>query len=390
MRIRYTFPFKRALLIEDHWTIPLQGGTCRIVSEGNRAKALEVTFTGQPASLAPRIEDHGDGPVKATITGRDAHLSLVRAQLDRALAYLECYFNLDLATEEVDIKYEAETPEEEAKIDVGGFSMGKNERPLPLTFDYITRALMVAETGDAPRFESSLASAARTAIFQQQYIDSFRYSFLLIEALFGGGKFKSAGLKDALKADQSFRAAVDAALKDPSNPRKGHASDTLTLMLRSPTTEAVIEHLVDKRGFYFHGNVKRKDSWKPDAQGDAEALALLAIDIVQAITHEAAAPMFAPPFAQRHFEDAQKAGATIVYNIKFEFREPEEGFDREQEINIRSPGTKVTGKNALNVAQEFLRLFEYNRPVASLKRAECRVEGTQERVFEISLLPPGN
>lgn len=384
MRIRYTIPIKRELIIPDHWDIPIQGGTCRVVEENGRAKALEIVFTNQPLTFAPHIEQLTEGPAKISITGRDQRIAFVKRQLDEAMAFLHCFHDIDLGTDEIEAKYEGETPEEEEQIVVKAMGMGKHKPPpLPLTFDMLTRAIMAAEKADGPKFEATLASTARKALSEQQFINSFRYSFLLIESLYGEGQFKSAGLKSTLKSNAEFVEIVDAVLKDPIKSKPEHASDTSTLLSGTPTADDVIDHIVDKRGFYFHGNVKRRNAWKPEEQGAAEALALLAISIAQHIAQQAAASMFEENYAKRHFADAIKAGAEIVFQIKFKFREPEEKFSREQQMNFRMPGTKSTPRMALKVAQNFFQNFEYSLPVAALESAECTVQGSGEKVFDI-------
>lgn len=245
MRIRYTIPIKRELIIPDHWEIPIQGGTCRIVEENGRAKALEIVFTDQPLTFAPHIEELTEGPVKISITGRDQRIAFVTRQLDNAMAFLHCFHDINLKTDEIEAKYEGETPEEEKLIAVKAMSMGKHEPSLPLTFDMLTRAIMAAEKFDGPRFEATLASTARKALSEQQFINSFRYSFLLIESLYGEGQFKSAGLKNALKGNAEFVEIVEAALRDPVRPKPEHTSDTATLLSGKPIVDDVIDHLVD-------------------------------------------------------------------------------------------------------------------------------------------------
>ncbi len=383
MRIRYTIPIKTDLIIPDHWDIPIQGGVCRVVEEYGRAKALEVVFANQPLTYAPHIQNLAEGPVKMSITGRDHHMSFVTRQLNEAMAFLRCFYEIDLAVEEIEAKYEGETPDEEGEIAVKAMSVGRHKPPLPLTFDMLTRAIMAAEKANGPKFEATLASASRKALFEQQFINSFRYSFLLIESLFGEGQFKTAGLKAALKSNAEFVAIVDAALKERIKPKPEHTSDTSILLSGAPSAGDVIDHLVEKRGFYFHGNVKRKDAWKPEEQGSAEALALLAISVVQLIAQRAAAPMFEEIYSKRHLEDARKVGAVIVFQIKFKFRAPEERFQREHQLRISLPGTKVTPKMSLTVAQHFLQHFEFTLPVAALESAQCTVENSGERVFDI-------
>jgi hypothetical protein len=390
MRIRYTIPIKRELIISDHWDIPIQGGTCRVVEENGRATALEIVFTDQPLNFAPHIDQLTEGPVKITITGRDQQVAFVKRQLDEAMAFLHCFHDIDLKTDEIQANYEGETPEEEEQIAVKAMSMGKHKPLLSLTFDMLTRAIMAAEKADGPKFEATLASTARKALSEQQFINSFRYSFLLIESLYGEGQFKSAGLKSTLKSNPKFVEVVDAALKDTIKSKPEHTSDTSTLLSGTLTADDVIDHLVDKRGFYFHGNVKRRDAWKPDEQGAAEALALLAISIAQLIAQQAAAPMFEANYANRHFEDAKKVGAEIVFQIKFKFREPEEKFQREHQMNFfRVPGTKVTPRMALKVAQHFFENFEHNLPVAALESAACTVQDSGEKVFDIQFHTTG-
>lgn len=389
MRIRYMIPIKSELIIPDHWDIPVQGGTCRVVEENGRAKALEIVFTDQPLTFAPHIEELTEGPAKISITSRDQRITFVKRQLDEAMAFLHCFHDINLKTDEIEVKYEGETPEEEKQIAVKAMSIGKHKPPLQLTFDMLTRAIMAAEKSDGPKFEATLASTARKALSEQQFINSFRYSFLLIESLYGEGQFKSAGLKSTLKGNAGFVEIVKAALNDPIKPRPEHTSDTSALLSGTPIADDVVDHLVDKRGFYFHGNVKRRDAWKPEEQGAAEALALLAISIAQLIAQQAAAPMFEESYAKRHSEDAIKAGAKIVFQIKFKFREPEEKFQREEQMNFQLPGTKVTPRMALTVAQAFFQNFEHSLPIAALESAECTVQGSGEKVFDIQFHTKG-
>jgi hypothetical protein len=383
MRVCYTVPFKRKIIVDDHWEVPMQGGILRVVEEEGYAKALEIKFENQPLECAPHLQHHDQGDTSATITGRDHRLIFVKRQLDQAATFLECIHDIDLLTDEISAKYEGETAEEEANIAIKTISMGSHDPALSLSFDMITRAIMAAEKKDGPKFEATLVGSARAALEKQEFINSFRYSFLLIESLYGEGQFKKTGLQVALKTNQEFLSIVESAIKHVIPAKADRNSDTAKLLARKPTAHDAIDHLVEKRGFYFHGNVKRKDAWKPDEQGTAKSLALLAISIVTTISMKAADLIFAPEFAQRHLEDATRAGAKIVYEIKTKFREPEEEFNREHLLRISTPGTKVTPRSAFAIAQRFLELFQQNQPVSALCKAECTVQGTGQKVFDL-------
>lgn len=384
MRIRYTVPFKRKIIIDDHWEIPMQGGTIRVIEENGYATGLEIIFENQPLEYAPALRKDSSEQDVTTIIGRDHLIPFVTRQLDDAAKFIECMHDIELITEEISANYEAEMPEEDAQLAIKSMSVGRHDPALPLSFDMLTRAIMAAEKRSGPNLEATLARSARQALFKQEFINSFRYSFLLIEFLYGRGQFKKAGLQAALKEDKEFRAIIDSAINEGVRPRGEIDSDTARLLSKNPTVDGIIDHLVEKRGFYFHGNVKRKDAWKPDEQGAAEALALLALGIVTEISMRAAAPLFDPAFEKRHFEDAMRVGAKLVFEIKFQFREPEEEFDREGRLNINIPGTKVTPRSAFSVAQHFLQKFEYNQPASALRKVECNLRGTGQRVFEFT------
>ncbi|MAM59572.1 MAG: hypothetical protein CMN25_19865 [Salinicola sp.] len=383
MKIRYTIPFKRNILIDDHWEIPFQGGTLRIIDEKGYAKALELTFEKQPIEYAPHLQEHTEGEPVATITRCDPRIMSVRHQIDNAATFLECIFDIDLKTNEIDAEYEGETPDEEAKIAIKSISVGQQSPALSLPFDMLTRALMAAETRDGPKFEATLVRSARKALGAQEFINSFRYSFLLIESLYGKGQFKKAGLQSALKGSKEFRDILELAVKDVIPEKSDRKSDTAKLLESNPAADDIINHLVEKRGFYFHGNVKRKDAWKPNEQGGAKSLALLAIGIVTRISMVAADPIFYSRLNNRHFEDAMRAGAKIVFEIRFKFRVPEEESVREHQVSINMPGTKVTPRSAFAVAQHFLEVFQSNQPVSALQEAKCKVQGTGEKVFDL-------
>lgn len=387
MQIRYLINLKKPILVEDHWPIPFMGGQLRLMKDKGHTTGLEAIFTGQPIKYAPKAAlDPNSGQM--TITGRDALFPFVRILLESAFAFLQCYFDVEIAIDQVEVQFSAETEAEKPAIEIHSMSIDKPHRPPSISFDFFTRAIMAAETHGGPQFEATLVIAARHALQQEKYIDSFRYSFLLIEALYGEGKFKTAQLKDALKSNADFVSMVAKVLQEKLPTKKSTGSDTEVLLKSAPTPQAVIEHLVDKRGFYFHGNVKHKDAWKPHDQAKAEALALIAMEIAMLISHEAAAPMFEDQLAKRHYENAKQAGAIMSLNVEFQFQEPGEKSDQIKSVNFNVPGTKVTPRMAQYVAQQALARFEYNSPAGALKKATCTANG--QKVFEMTFFAEGN
>lgn len=354
-----------------------------MVEEKGLVTALEVVYQNQPIDLAPTIEEGGEGAVKYSITRRDNQLPFIQIILNDVASFLQCYFDIGLAFDDVEVKFEGETPEEERRIAIKSMKVGKHEEPIFLTFDMLTRAVMASEKGGGPRFEAALISAARSALSEQRFIDSFRYSFLLIDFLYGDGQYQRKSLEDAFKKSIDLRSIIESSLSDLGWVEDNGLSDTSVLLRKKPSVDDVIDHLVNKRGFYFHGNSKRKDAWKPEQQEKAKSLAFLAITIAYMVAQKAAAPMFDEELAKRHFESAKNAGAMIMFQIKYAFRIPGESFARNGQTNIQVPGTKVTPKLAFGVAQHFLQNFEQGQPTAGLDHVECTVQGTEQKVFDI-------
>ncbi len=383
MKIRYTIPFKRKIFIDDHWPVPFQNGTLRIIDDEGHTKAVEITFENQPSNYSPDFSKNSDGVIAATLTHRDMRLHPTKVQLDNAISFLECMFDIDLVTDEILAEYEAETEKEVEEIVVSKIASEPNEPLLPLSFDFLTRALMAAQNSEGPSFESTLIRSARKATAKKAYIDSFRYSFLLIEATFGGGNFKTAGLKNSLKSSENFREIVTSVLMENFPIGEDQNSPTAVFIKSRPSIDEVIDHLVDFRGFYFHGNMKRKNAWRPDDQSQAESLAHLAASIALNLSMQATKALFSPEFERQHFDDAKRAGAIIVFQVHYNFREPDENFDRTLELRFSIPGTKPTSRSAFYIFQNFFSAFQSRHPLAELKSANCKMVETGQQIFDL-------
>lgn len=388
MRARYVIPFTRRIIIPDHWEIPFQAGVCRVREGAGVAVALEVVFSGQPVSLAPRLLREPGGEFH--LVNKDPNVAFIRVQLVDAMAFLSCYFDVALEIDEVEAFYEGETPEEDEKIEVKSFKSGKHVPDLPIVFDLLSRAIFCAEKTPGPSLEATLVSSARHAMGEQRYIDSFRYSFLLIEALYGGGQFKTVALKSTLKADGEFKGILQQAFEQLKSFDVARINKLSELLSLSGGVDGLIDLLVEQRGVYFHSNVRRKGTWRPERQQEAHALAVFSALVAQGISQKAASPMFAKEFAVKHLESANKAGAKIVYQISFDYKEAGESFIRSSQLVVDMPGTKPTPNIVIEVTKIFIKFFEENVPMGSLERAVCVVQDTGQKVFEMTFSMGGN
>ena len=385
MLVRYLVQLRDPIILEDSWPIAIRGGTVQTISKDGKIIAIEVRFPNQDPNLSPAYEKAKERDVAFNIIGRDKLLPFIKMQLEDAFSYLQCCFNVELLIDEISAEYVAETKVEEDLINISSFTFGR-EKPVPaVPYDLFTRAMIAAENGPGPRLEANFIRMSRAELFNERYIDSFRYSFLLIESTYGDGKFKSQQLKAALGNNSEFVSFVERALEERIVPRGNNSSDTEKLLSSGPSIEDVIGHIVDKRGFYFHGNNKGKDIWKPHEQETAESLCLLSLSIASMIAFQAAGRMFDPALSKRHLEGAQSAGAIMTMKVNYRFRNNGETFDREGTISMNVPGTRVTPKLAVSVASEFLKEVPGLVPSADIKSAKCIDARTGNVVFDIRI-----
>lgn len=385
MIVRYKINLRDPIYLEDHWPIPMMGGNLSAVTRDEMVIGFEIIFSGQPVNFSPEIIPKGIGDAKYTISHRDKLFPFVKMRLQEAFSFVQCYFDVEILVDEIEVEYAGETDEEEKQIKIKSYESKKEKPTRIVPFYLFTRAVMAAETGNAPKFEAGLLKMARTEMLQERYIDSFRYSFLLIESIFGDGKFKAVHLRDALKANDEFVEIVSTALNERMSPKHSRNSDTEILLSKTPKPPTIIDHIVEKRGFYFHGNVKRKNAWRPNEQESAESLCLLTFSIANLISQAAAAPMFDDSLSQRHLDDARRTGAIMPMNVSFRFRDPQDSFDRHGNLRVTYPGTKVTSKMAVSAAKTFLDKFEELAPVGQLISATCTLQETDENIFDIQL-----
>ncbi|HEV2623078.1 MAG TPA: hypothetical protein VGU65_13450 [Frateuria sp.] len=143
MRIRYVIPIDdaKALIISDHWEFPMLGGVCLVREEGGLAKTIEVVFNGRPLGEAPAIEEVSGGEARYSISIRDKLLPFVKNTLNDAKSFLQCYFGIEFLLDDIDVRYEGETSDEEELIPVKSMRVGKHNEPLYLPFDMLTRAI---------------------------------------------------------------------------------------------------------------------------------------------------------------------------------------------------------------------------------------------------------
>ncbi|WP_295192284.1 hypothetical protein [uncultured Brevundimonas sp.] len=385
MKISYTFDVQSPLRVPDHWPIRAFGGTVTLVEKDGLVSGVKITFSGQSVQLAPEVTKLDQGKVKANISFKDGALHKhVEQRLNRALSFVQCFFPIELALGAVKTEFEAEDKAEEACIGLTEFSRRNQIHTTDISFDMFSRAMWASDNGFDASFIASLNIQARNSLSEERYINSFRYSFMAIEAEYGNGQFKSDKLKDALKRSSDFKGVlekgVEASRSMPSRTRS--SSDDI---IGSGDLDAVIDHIVDRRGHYFHGNRKKRGAWLPNEQQEAEALAILGVNVLSAIAVEHAAPMFDDGLSKRHYDEAVWSGAQVMLVVIFHYRRRDMPFLDRGTLRMNYPGNKPSPLMALDALKNFIAEFEKGDPRCELVDAKCVDQATGLEVFKIGI-----
>jgi hypothetical protein len=146
----------------------------------------------------------------------------------------------------------------------------------------------------------------------------------------------------------------------------------------------LISEFVDKRGHYYHGNVKKAVPWHPDKQAEAEGIASAALSVAHKIAMLSAEPLWHPEVVEQHKQRAFSAGAKYMLEVTFTYRNDDEPFDRQGKLNMNYPATKATPALAMQAIQDFLSTFQHNSPLGVVKTVTARRPDGQ-LLFEITV-----
>ena len=329
MKAIYKLPLKKPVEIEDRWAISvLDGGEFQFQLKEEKVTHFVISFTNQPIEHGFRRAGGYKEGENIAITWKDPRRLEMQKYFSRVLAFLQCDYDIDADVEEIECWYAAESDEEKQHLDNDLHGLAFSRRPekeiIYVDHKSIGAAVFAAEGEEAPFLAADLIGMARRALNGGRYIDSFRYSFLLIEFLFGKGKFKTAALKASFKSSDELRSAVDRALSDPMLLQGIESQGVQSKINALQTFDAVVNYLVDERGLYFHGNQTGPNAWTSDQQKSAEPVCRLAMAIVKVITYDEIKNIFSNDNWKRYEDNGIAGGAILPTRIVFKGLDTEE------------------------------------------------------------------
>lgn len=382
MDVRFRFPLSRPVKVEDSWPLSGFGATLELKREGDTVSAITVTFENQPITAAPRASRPAGGPFSLEIKSDDMLETHAKRIVGRLSDYVGLYYSLDVDFDDVYVEYIPANDDEKAQIAIFN---ARRFSPKPLSvidFPTISQAFFAGESQDDPSYVSSLNKMARDTLTSKRYIESFRYSFLLFESVYGDGKFKTAELERAFINNSDFLSIIAAEISEIKlESRRGIDRDTLKFLSEIGDERAIIKYLISKRGFYFHGNLKRKDSWHPQDQDSAKTLATFCAQLTLRVCESFGRAMFAPEIGQKHMNNAVRHSAIVTINVVVNYLDANL-IQRSQKFDIRAPGNIPTNNMAIEVQALAISKFREVFPVYDLISVSGTASGGSAKIFD--------
>ena len=261
MKIRYEVELDEPLAIDSDWPLELpNGGLFRVKTEEKKITAFEVEYSGKPSSHF--------GQKDGVISLDDRRLGRMRLFFARLKSFIQMESEANFDPTELCAHYDSETEVEKQEILVKKMAIEKGEdRRLrrPLDHAMLGAAVLASHSGgvEPPHFIGELKSMSRRSKREGRYVDSFRYSFLIVDTLYGKGQFKTDLLVKALSSSTEFVNALNEARQEFWLLKKEPRDETEKLLAGNCSPKDLIRHIVKQRGVYFHGTkaLKQTGDW---------------------------------------------------------------------------------------------------------------------------------
>jgi hypothetical protein len=165
-----------------------------------------------------------------------------------------------------------DTEEEKEKLHITSFANSFHQLAdselSPTPFDVIAKSFIAAWDAREIEVPLSFFRKGRIDCRGRRYIEAFYDYYFVLETVYADGKTKNSAVKEAMKRNCAFLGLIDEALSDDiflaSILEKPVLKTGFEKKYSNKSAAAVIDALVETRGFLHHHNSKRPGIWHPE------------------------------------------------------------------------------------------------------------------------------
>ena len=382
MKICYEARFLEPVIIDGDWPLHLEnGGIFKINKADGMAVAFQIEFHVEPGEIF--------GNQNGTISITDHRWNEMQSFYARLKSYIQCVAEIDFDPMEIEVHYHAQTDEEKQHIPFEGMFITKGEnrkKKAILDHEILGAAVFGSIKADnqTPFFVGELKNLSRRSAREERYVDAFRYDFLIIEALYGKGQFKSAQLARSLKSARSLLSALETAREGAKWTIEEVVDDTQDAICSNSTTEELIDHLVKKRGYYFHGNpaMLRQVNWTSE---EGKTLCILLGLATDAILRENTGNLYELEAWERYEECAKLQGMTTKLEVQYQLAHKNSKQSQNIGTQELAVGEPRSSRTRIKWALSTLANLDYDEEILDLKSVVGKDLLSDVELFRIAI-----
>ena len=319
MKLSVQFPVTNDVRVNDEF--PLENGSSTFFMDvaGGRVQSVGITRSGLSSDLGPKIEDpkSGEGnrsnaPVMSIHIGGGDIVKAIEERIRAWRALQSPIVQVEIDFRAPTIRYFSEDGED---IPLKSFSTGPHNKPSTLDeFGIFGRAFLATES----QIEiSEIANFYLDGIADMdagRFVHAYNHFFLLLESMFGNGKFKEKELVENFMTDNAFMQAFAEACESAESSTQNGLPFALENLNDSKLT---ISNLVKRRGFLRHHSMKNKWRWRPSEQESYRLDALFLAQICRlALSGYSTTRIWREDVAQEFMEKAHSMGIKIEVGVE--------------------------------------------------------------------------
>lgn len=386
MHVTVKFPVRGNVRVQESWPIRVGFQTFFVERDDvGRIAFVGITYSGVALDQAPRLVNHPEGRIRASILSNDDHRFAAEEAIRSWQALLATFTLIDIDFDSPMQAWKPESHDEEGKIEVTEYKIAPGERySRPHEFSMFGQAFLAAPRGYQVIEEMTFFIEAERALDAARSVDAFNSFYLFLETRFHLSSSTSKAVQQLL-GQAEFVAAISTTLAEGIWRSEGSKFRSLE---SSPTNvPELVREIVEMRGFLRHHSLKNPKRWDPRRQSeyDKEAvfLAMICQEIARATSFDI---VFDPQYTTLFAKLAEEIGQMCEVQVHLTIRD-NTGLVRDVFLKTKVPQGKPTAGMAKAALEHALRVFDERTPGGELYGVRAHLTPSGPELFRYDLGP---
>lgn len=281
MKARYRFSVEGLLKLDPKQMLPISDNGFVyefVLNDLNMVTHIQVTV---PVAEEWYPKYYEDSSGRSVLDTTNPALNFIHRNLKGIEALMSIWSLKSIDKNSYDIKWLPENAEEKQKLLVSSQSFkAEKQNPEdiePLSYDFVARSVISSWAGAKLSTITGFYRKGTFDIYDGEFIDSIYDFYMILESLYGDGKWRGKDVKRNLKATEELKNAFYEVTNNLGhylrpkllNQYNNHEHYSTGLF------EDAIDHFVDLRGSLHHHSEKNPNAWDPNKPENYELDALI-------------------------------------------------------------------------------------------------------------------